>query len=192
MNAPKRLSARQAIAEAGFELLGRNPGISLSEIADHAGVGRATLHRHFASREALLIALAHQAIAEMDQAAEAACLDAPSHTAALKRCLEALVPLGDRHSFLAHIPLDDDAALTAEFERQSRETYDLVNAAKQEGAFAAHVPTSWIVQAYDHLLYAGWESVRAGDTTPAQAATLAWQTLTRGLGATMDGDDNDL
>ena len=72
MTTPKRLPARQAIAEAGFELLSRNPGASLSEIAEHAGVGRATLHRHFASREALLIALAHQAIAEMDHAAEVA------------------------------------------------------------------------------------------------------------------------
>ena len=92
MTTPKRLPARQAIAEAGFELLSRNPGASLSEIAEHAGVGRATLHRHFASREALLIALAHQAIAEMDHAAEVACHDAPSHTDALKRCAKDLGP----------------------------------------------------------------------------------------------------
>jgi len=192
MTTPKRLPARQAIAEAGFELLSRNPGASLSEIAEHAGVGRATLHRHFASREALLIALAHQAIAEMDHAAEVACHDAPSHTDALKRCMEALVPLGDRHSFLAHIPLEEDPAITAAFERQAGETRDLVDAARQEGTFAATVPTAWIVQAFDHLLYAGWESVRSGESTPAQAAALAWRTLTHGLGTTRDADGNDL
>ncbi|MEC7289588.1 MAG: hypothetical protein VXW22_05800, partial [Pseudomonadota bacterium] len=62
------------------------------------------------------------------------------------------------------------------------ETTDMINRAKREGLFDKSVPTAWIVQAYDHLLYAGWESVKAGETTPDQAADLAWRTLINGLG----------
>jgi len=46
----------------------------------------------------------------------------------------------------------------------------------------SRISTAWIVQAFDYLLMAAWESVRAGDVTRAQAADLAWQTLTCGLG----------
>ena len=176
-----KLSSREALVEAAFSLLSRDPGASLADIAAAAGVGRATLHRHFAGREELIRALAMIAIAEMDEAAEAACEDAPTNTEALKRCLEVLIPLGDRHGFLAREPLENDPKIRAEFERQLSETWSMVEAAKLEGAFDKIVPTAWIVQAYDHLLYAAWESVNAGEATHAQAAALAWRTLTAGL-----------
>ncbi|MEM1316029.1 MAG: helix-turn-helix domain-containing protein, partial [Pseudomonadota bacterium] len=49
-----RLSSRDAILEAAFQLYARRPDASLAEVAQRAGVGRATLHRHFGSREALI------------------------------------------------------------------------------------------------------------------------------------------
>ncbi|MEO0982659.1 MAG: helix-turn-helix domain-containing protein [Pseudomonadota bacterium] len=182
MTSPVRLSTREAIIEAAFAVLGRDPSAPLSDVAERAGVGRATLHRHFASREALFHALAKTAVDEMDAAAEAACADTASHGEALRRTLQALIPLGDRYGFLALEPLHSDAEIQAAFERQNRETAEMIDAAKREGLFDAAVPTAWITQAYDHLLYAGWESVRTGEATHAQAADLAWRTLATGLG----------
>ena len=79
-------------------------------------------------------------------------------------------------------PLDSNAEIMAEYERQLKETRELVDAAKQEGEFQAGVPTEWIVQSFVYLLYAAWDSVSAGSTTADQASDLAWQTLTQGLG----------
>ena len=181
MNTSLRPSTEDAILEAAFALFRENPGTSLADIAAKAGVGRATLHRYFPSRDDLVRALALTAISEMDAAADAACEDASTHAEALRRCLDALIPLGDRHGFLATEPLDDPAILSA-FERQTEETLELVEAAKAEGVFAGDVPATWIVQAYDHLLYAAWECVKDGELTHAQAAKLAWRSLTTGLG----------
>ncbi|MEM6900571.1 MAG: helix-turn-helix domain-containing protein [Pseudomonadota bacterium] len=181
MTSSIRPSTRDAIVEAAFEIFSRDPSASLSEISDRAGVGRATLHRHFAGRDELVRALALIAIEEMDVAAEAACENATSHAEAFQRMLTALIPLGSRHGFLALEPLDDDPEVSSAFARQQRETYEMVEDAKAEGLFDQNVPTSWITQAFDHLLYAAWESVKAGETTQAQAADLAWRTLTTGL-----------
>ena len=177
-----RLSSRDAIIQAAFAILSRDSGATLTEIAERAGVGRATLHRYFPSREDLIRALAWMAIEEIDQAAAGVAEAAGSFSEALEKVLGALIPLGDRHGFLAREPVEQDSAITAEFERQMRETRELVEAAKREGAFDTSVPTGWIVQAYEHLLYAAGESVRAEDITPAQSADLAWRTLTSGLG----------
>ncbi|MEM1151056.1 MAG: hypothetical protein AAGI03_10925, partial [Pseudomonadota bacterium] len=67
-------------------------------------------------------------------------------------------------------------------QRQRRETEEMIEGAKSERLFDEAVPTSWIVQTFDALLFAAWESVRAEELTPQQASNLAWRTFTRGLG----------
>ena len=127
-------------------------------------------------------ALAKIASQEMDEAVETACADATSYSEVARLALQALIPLGDRHGFLALEGFADDPEMLAAFEREQKETAEMVEAAKGEGLFDPSVPTSWIVLAFDHLMYAGWESVKAGETTHEQAATLAWRTLIHGLG----------
>ncbi len=177
-----RPTPKDAIIDAAFDVLADAPGSSLAEIAARAGVGRATLHRHFAGREDLIRTLALIAIEEMDAAADAACAGVDSPGEALRRTLEAVIPLGDRHWFLSREPLENDPAIAAEFDRLMRETRELIDAAKDEGVFEQAAPTAWIAQAYDHLVFAAWESVKAGEATHSQAAELAWRTLTIGLG----------
>ena len=176
-----RLTTRDAIINAAFAVFSKNPSAALSEVATLAGVGRATLHRHFASREDLVRQLARIANDEMERAVEAACANVASYSEAVRKSLQALIPLGDRFGFLELEPLEDDPDLKVAYDRQRRETEEMVEAAKREGLFDKAIPTSWIVQAYDHLLFAGWESVKAGETTSDQAADLAWLTLTNGL-----------
>lgn len=177
-----RLSSRDAIIEAAFAVFSKNPSAALADVAERAGVGRATLHRHFASRDDLMQALSKIAIKEMDEAVELACADATSYSEVARLALQALIPLGDRHGFLALEGETDDPELQAAYAKEQRETAEMVDAAKGEGLFDTSVPTAWIVQAFDHLMYAGWESVKAGETTQDQAAALAWRTLIHGLG----------
>ena len=160
-----RLSSRDAIIEAAFSVFSKNPSAALSDVAERAGVGRATLHRHFASRDDLMRALSKIAIKEMDEAVEVACVDATSYSEVARLALQALIPLGDRHGFLALEGVSDDLELQAAYEKEQRETAEMVDAAKGEGLFDTSVPTAWIVQAFDHLMYAGWESVKAGEAT---------------------------
>lgn len=182
-----RPQTRDAILEAAFQVFGRDPGASLSDVASRAGVGRATLHRHFKGRDDLMVALAHRALEELDQAVEAATKDAASYGEALRSSLETIVPLADRHGFLSREPVEDDPQVMAGYRRQQEELAEAVDAAKAEGCFGAEVPTPWIVQAFEGLIYAAWELVRAGEATPRQASAWAWRTLTQGLGGA--GDD---
>ena len=182
MISSKRLSTHDAIVEAAFDVFTRNPGAALAEVAERAGVGRATLHRLFSSRDDLVRTLAQRAVMEMDEAAGAVTRGVDTYGEALRLTLGAIIPLGNRYSFLSREPLEDDPAIAAEFERQMAQIHDAVAGAKREGVFDATVPTAWIVQAYDHLIYAAWESVHTGTATPDQAADLAWRTITSGLG----------
>lgn len=177
-----RISARDAIIQSAFTVLGKNPSATLADVAARAGVGRATLHRHFASRDALLRELTLLASQQMDRAVDEACVPAQSYSEAVRLALQALIPLGDKRWFLTSDLFAEDPELQAEFARQSGEMAELIDAAKCEGLFDKAVPTSWIVQAFDHLLFAAWESVSADELTQDQATNLAWRTLIDGLG----------
>lgn len=170
--------------DAAFAVFNRDPSASLTQVAELAGVGRATLHRHFSSRDDLLRTLSQIATKQMDDTVQEACSELTSYSKAMRVSLEVLIPLGDRYGFLSLDAVEHDPDLQREFVRQRRETEDMIAGAQSEGLFDPSVPVAWIVQAYEYLLYAGWESVKAGETTRKQASDLAWRTLTSGLGRT--------
>ncbi|MBO9407178.1 TetR/AcrR family transcriptional regulator [Shimia sp. R9_1] len=178
------------IIEAGFTVFSANPTATLQDVADEAGIGRATLHRHYKGREELMAALAMAAMKELDAAIEAKTQDAESHTEALRLSLEAMIPLADRQMFLANEPLDHVPEVLAAYTRQLEELAEAVEAAKAEGGFDAAVPTAWIVQAFETLTYAAWAVVRDGDATAEEAAALTWRTLTSGLSLTRKETDD--
>lgn len=177
----ERPTTYDAIVESAFDVLGRDPSASLSDVAAAAGVGRATLHRHFAGRADLILALAKTADRELDDAVKIAVASAASWTDALRLSMVAIIPLANRNWFLAQEALDRHPEIAAAYAAQRADLIEAIDEARKEGAFAPDAPTAWIAAAYDSLIYAGWEAVRAGDLTPTQAAALGWRTLTQGL-----------
>ena len=177
-----RLTTRDAILESAFQLYKETPTASLADIAEHAGIGRATLHRHFSSRNDLLIELARVAIVELDTAAETAAADAKSYTEALMLVMREIIPLADRQWFLSNEAVENNPAILKEYKRQSREMDDLIEQAKKEGGFDKAIPTIWIRQSFDGLLFVAWEMIRNGNATVNQASELAWNTLLKGTG----------
>ena len=61
---------RSAIAAAAMEALTESPDASLNAIAKRAGVGNATLYRHFQTREALVLAVYQQEVRKLVQSAD--------------------------------------------------------------------------------------------------------------------------
>ena len=177
-------SSNEAIIEAAFQLFNEKPGASLTDVAQRAGVGRATLHRHFKSRDTLMVALARTAQDELNEAVETAVAGATTHSEGLKLSLAAIIPLANRQWFLAHEPVDADPEVANAYKADLEELEAEIDAAKEEGTFSKDVPTKWIVQAYENLTYSAWALVRDGEATPNQAADLAWRTLTEGLKGT--------
>lgn len=175
---------RQALLDAAAEVLSTTPRATLADIATAAGVGRATLHRHFSSRDDLILTLAREALEQTDQA----CADIDYHGQAasisLRETIEVIVPLGARYAFLAYQPISsrDDSAVGRHLKRQEQQMRELVEAAHVEGMFAPEVPVAWIVATIDALLYAGWSAVQAGTVAPRDVTALILRTITRGLG----------
>ena len=175
-------TSKDALLAAAAAALSKNPGASLSDIAAKAGVGRATLHRHFPARDDLIRALALDCLRQTDAATADIPFEEISALEGVRRVLEAVVPLGDRYHFLTLEPAAAQGAEIAETTaRQSAEMAELVEAAKAEGSIAAEVPTAWVTTVFDALVYAAWSAVDEGSVARRDAAALAFRSLTDGL-----------
>ena len=176
-----RPPVREAVIDAAIDTLARNPGASLSEIAARAGVGRASLHRHFPSRGVLVAAITRQCMDEIDAATDEAVEGARTASERLSRMLEAVIPLGDRYHFLAAEAFDD-ASLKARYEADLEWLGSLVDELEAEGVVAPDVPRGWAVANIDAQIWLAWSQIAAGKLAPADAAGLAFRTLLQGLG----------
>lgn len=178
---PVRPEPSEALIEAAFSVLNADPSASLTDIVDAAGVSRATFHRHFAGREALLETLALRALQETEQAADSAGVGAASYIEALERIFYAMVPLGDKHRFLTQKSVVAMPKVIDAIERQRQDMRKVMLTAKEEGLTGATCPVEWMELCYDYLIAAAWELVSAQKATPEQAGRLAWGTFMRGL-----------
>jgi TetR/AcrR family transcriptional regulator, mexCD-oprJ operon repressor len=76
-------SSRAVLLDGAASLLAANPGASMQDLARALGVGRATLHRHFSTRDELIGEIAREATVEAVARVDRARLDEGLADAAL-------------------------------------------------------------------------------------------------------------
>ncbi|MCG8425939.1 MAG: TetR/AcrR family transcriptional regulator [Chromatiales bacterium] len=177
----KRTRAKQALVDAAMVLLANNPGASFIEVAENAGVGRATLYRHFPTREALLKELTLDAIHAMDQARAHIMEESSSATDALRLTIEAIIPLGDRFYFLTRFPELEDEEIAEHTQRQNAELETIIRSAQEEGDIDDKLPAVWVASVFNSLVYAAWKQIEEEAIPESDASALVLRTLLHGL-----------
>lgn len=181
---PRASRSRQALLEAGIEALLQNPNASLTEIAALASVGRATLYRHFETREQLIQELARESLALTDTALSPIKEQGLEGREAIEAMLYAIMPLADRFHFLFSLwnIAENDPLVITIYERQLEELAELVEQGKRAGTINTELTTSWITSSIDSLIYTGSWMIRSGECDAQTAADSAVKTLFGGIG----------
>ncbi len=131
----------------------RGQAASMSEVAEAAGVGRATLYRHFPSREALLAALADTALREAGEHIRQAKLDAVPVEEATARLARALITVGSHYMVLVRSGASVDKSALA---RECREPMQALFARGQaSGELRDDLPVEWLEKLFVSALLSG-------------------------------------
>ncbi len=177
---------RAAILEAAMDVLAVAPSASLSEVAARAGLGRATLYRHFPSREALIGAIQKETLARASAALATVDLDGLPVREAVRRAVEVLVPLGRRfHVLLGPAGIGNPEFMAAR-ERVLAPLFRLVNRATDDASGSA--PGSWPAMVLSNMLMVGVRATDAGILDPDETAEVVTRTFFDGVTAERSTD----
>lgn len=151
-------SDREALLRAAADFLGRRPNATQDEIASAVGVSRATLHRHFAGKPALMAALDELAMTEMAQAVKIARLQDDSAVEALRRLITACQPVSPYLALLysQSQELDVDTSLQG-WSDMDAEVTALFTRGQRDGDFRPDLAAAWLTEAlYSLVAGAAW------------------------------------
>jgi TetR/AcrR family transcriptional repressor of lfrA len=155
---PRQDRTAGAILDAAARVLAaEGPGASMADVAATAGVGRTTLYRYFPTREALVAALAAEAVAEAGARLAAAGLDHVAPAEAIERIVRALLSTGERYAVLLRQPI---APRDPDIDRLVAEPIRSVFArAAREGAIRSDLRPEILVDLFGSLVYAAMQIV---------------------------------
>jgi AcrR family transcriptional regulator len=178
----QRRGARPSLLDVAAEVLVADPAASLSEVAEAAGIGRTTLHKHYATRDDLLLAVGHRAVDLWEQAVAGAG-GGDDSDGGLRALVAAMIPIGPQLAFLWRTPAFDHLSELGErWLAAEPRCLAVLKRAQELGWIAAGVPDWWLLQMLYSVVYVAAESVRAGQLAPLDAPGLALGTYLQGLG----------
>ncbi|MFE2726522.1 TetR/AcrR family transcriptional regulator [Kitasatospora sp. NPDC059327] len=162
---------RDSVLEAAVGVLSRRPTAHLDEIARAAGISRATLHRLFPGREALIREVGMLGLRTFGTALDAAAIEDGDAHAALRRLVDLVVPDAALCAFLAgENQLYDDEDINELWESQIARLQALFLRGQQQGVFRVELSAGWLSEAFfDLVAGVGW-ALQDGKLAPRDAA----------------------
>jgi AcrR family transcriptional regulator len=164
------------IIEAATTLLAVNPGASMAEIAEASGLVRATLYRHFPTRDDLLREMYSAALDDALQAILSVDPERGKATEAIARVVDALLVVGDRYRILS-----EERPRSPELQEQEQSVgaplIALVERGQSGGELRNDLPLRWLVAALGSLINEALRAVGREDIDRTEAGRLVTQTF---------------
>ncbi|MGW1490916.1 TetR/AcrR family transcriptional regulator [Streptomyces sp. NPDC002402] len=154
---------RDQVLRTAAALLSRKSTATMDEVARAAGIGRATLHRHFAGRDALVKALEALGIQEFEAALDRARLDEGGAGDGLRRLIAEMEPAADLLAFLVtENQLFEGEQVHEGWARLDARVSALFKRGQEEGEFRIDLTPAWLTEALYGLIGACAWSVMDG------------------------------
>ncbi|SEG24163.1 regulatory protein, tetR family [Nonomuraea solani] len=182
------MTSREQIMKAAIQHLNENPVASMAQLAEAVGISRATLHRHFSSREELMVALAHLAHDEWERAQIACGLDeatASGDPVAIERAMTSLMAafadMADEYGFgLTDHTMAVHPDLKRRADAMEEREFAFYAAAQRAGLLRSDLPVRWVGNVVFGLLVSVRDSLRRGDVARRDVARLFVDTFLHG------------
>ncbi|WP_171172114.1 TetR/AcrR family transcriptional regulator [Streptomyces sp. I05A-00742] len=153
---------RQHVLNAAAALLARKATASMDEIARAAGISRATLHRHFAGRDALVRALEDLGIEQFERALDEARTEEGDAAEAVRRLIALSEPVAGILAFLFTENQLYENGCNEGWNRLDTRVQRLFTRGQEEGAFRLDLSAAWLTEALYGLIGTGAWAVHDG------------------------------
>ncbi|MEU6993364.1 helix-turn-helix domain-containing protein [Streptomyces sp. NPDC046465] len=154
---------RDQVLRSAAALLTRKATSTMDEVARAAGISRATLHRHFAGRDALVRALEDLGLQECEAALDRARLREDSASDALRRLVKEIEPAAGLLAFLyTENQLFEGDTQNDGWSRIDDRLAALFRRGQESGEFRIDITPIWLTEALYGLIGSGAWAVQDG------------------------------
>ncbi|UGY90441.1 TetR/AcrR family transcriptional regulator [Streptomyces gobiensis] len=172
---------RERVLKTAADLLSRKATASMDEIAKAAGISRATLHRHFAGRDALVLALGALGIEQIEEGLATARIDEGEPEDAVRRLVAEAMPVAGFLAFLyGENQLYESDRMDEGWQRVDAKVSGLFRRGQQQGVFRPELAPSWLTEALYALIAASAWTVQDGRMAPKDAPHMVAELLLGG------------
>jgi len=166
---------------AALVFLRDGTGASIDDVAEAAGVGRATVYRYFANRDALLRALLEDALDDMATRLEEAEIDLVAVPEGVARSARALVGASVKYAFLAyeakHVDPDEVE------KRLAAPLRDLFRRGRADGTLRGDLSEEELGRLFGGLVQAAVQMTAEGNAGAERAAAMVISVFLDGAAA---------
>lgn len=156
------------------------PRASMGQLATMVGLSRATLCRHFPSRNAMMQAMSEASIASAEQAlAQARPNEGPAEEA-VKRLIAEFLPIAELYAYV-HQQMHTNEATDARAQPLKTSLIALFQQWQGSGQLRVDLPAAWLVESMSALLSSAGAMIRAGRLARHDAAQNVFDLLWRGM-----------
>ncbi|WP_432056111.1 TetR/AcrR family transcriptional regulator [Streptomyces sp. bgisy022] len=172
----------EQVLRAAASQLTRKPTSTMDEVARSAGISRATLHRYFAGRDALVRALEALAIEECEAALEGARTREGPASDAVRRLVDRIEPHAGLLAFLyTENQLFEGGEQNEGWTRLDDAVAALFLRGQESGEFRVDLSPAWLTEAlYGLLASAAW-AVAEGRVAPKDFSHMIVELLLGGV-----------
>lgn len=182
------MTRRDELLDRALRHLNAHPATSMADLATAIGVGRATLHRHFATRADLVQAIGERSLDRWEATQASAGVtaattseDAEVVEACLRAMLGALTLDAEEFAFvLTDDSMVDEPGLLERMTALQTVEVELMSAAQRVGVLRSDVPPAWLSHLVYGVMVSVREALRAGDLAPRTAADVVVSTFLDG------------
>lgn len=173
---------REQVLRDAAALLSRRATASMDEIAKAAGISRATLHRHFPGRDALVRALGLLGIAQMDERLDAARIEEGDPVEAVRRLIDEAMPVSGFLAFLyGENQLYDMPEVNEGWARVDERVSALFRRGQEQGLFRYDLAPTWLGEALYALIAASAWCVQDGRMARNDSARMVSELMLGGM-----------
>ncbi|MDJ0345024.1 TetR/AcrR family transcriptional regulator [Streptomyces sp. H10-C2] len=173
---------REQVLRDAADLLTRRATASMDDIAKAAGISRATLHRHFPGRDALVRALGLLGIAQMDERLDAARIEEGDPVEAVRRLIDEAMPVSGFLAFLyGENQLYDLPEVNEGWARVDERVSALFRRGQEQGLFRYDLTPTWLGEALYALIAASGWCVQDGRMARNDAARMVSELMLGGM-----------
>ncbi|AEW97623.1 MULTISPECIES: TetR/AcrR family transcriptional regulator [Streptomycetaceae] len=173
---------REQVLRAAAAVLTRRATASMDEIARAAGISRATLHRHFPGRDALVRALGTLGIEQTEECLDAARIEEGDPEEAVRRLIREAVPISGFLAFLyGENQLYDLPEMAEGWARIDERVGALFRRGQEAGRFRYDLTPAWLCEALYALIAASGWCVQDGKVAARDGARLVGDLLLGGM-----------